>query len=440
MSTLRSHFFVNLRALGLLSVLLPALALANPTPPSATLPLPEVLRLYRENEAKKEGKELRAPLEASVGKLELSGRLLDGAVDVQAHVELSVLAVDGWVTVRLLKKDAATRISRLPSVENAVFAVVDGYLCFLTNKASSYSFDFGFLTAAQTTGTRRRAEISYPAAAMAVLKLRVDEHLFALANGDRIEDGDGYSLYPQGNRFDLQWERSSAESGPKKQVVRRPPIEPVITTAHASVVSTLEGRRMLRVLYSMQLEGTRSVVFAVPARQRVDKVFLNGASIPFKIDQGKLDVAVSPARAGDASARVELLLNEGQGGYALSGRLEYEFPAASWNVNDLFVTLNLPPVFNYQWEGGSLAPSESFADAEYTQRIPTPGKRIHLHQQLLSGSAAVRIAYTVDLSGRFFNGRPGSEIRPDTRTEPRSDTRPDTRSAISEPAASQLGP
>ena len=152
-----------------------------------------------------------------------------------------VLEAEGWVTVRLLKKDAATRISRLPTVENGVFAVVDGFPCFLTSKAGAYSFDLGFLTAAQVTGTRRRAEISYPAAALAVLKLRFDEHLFALQNADRMEEGEGYTLYPQSNRFELLWERSAQASAAKKQAARRPPIEPVITTAHASVVSTLEG-------------------------------------------------------------------------------------------------------------------------------------------------------------------------------------------------------
>lgn len=424
MSPLRNNPGAVLLAL-MICVMSRGEALADPAAPSATLPLPEVLRLYRETQARSEAKAPRTPLAASVGKIELSGRLLEGAVDVTAHVELSVLEAEGWVTVRLLKKDAATRISRLPTVENGVFAVVDGFLCFLTSKAGAYSFDLGFLTAAQVTGTRRRAEISYPAAALAVLKLRFDEHLFALQNADRMEEGEGYTLYPQSNRFELLWERSAQASAAKKQAARRPPIEPVITTAHASVVSTLEGRRTLRVLYTMQLEGTRPIDFTVPARQTVEKVFLNGASIPFAHKDGGLNLQVSPARAGDETARVELLLSEPQGGYALSGRLQYELPGASWNINDLYVALNLPTVFNYQWEGGSLAPSEAFADAEFTQRIPTPGKRIHLHQQLLSGAASVRVNYTVDLSGRYYRGGAGG-------SEPQA--------ALSEPAMSQPTP
>ncbi len=384
--------------------------------PSATLPLAEVLRLYKENQAKTETKDVKPPLTASVGKMELSGRLLENAIDVSAHVELSVLDAQGWVTVRLLRKDAAIRITKLPTVQNGVLSVVDGMLSFMTDKPGSYSFDFGFLTTAQVKGARRSAEIVYPSAALAVLKLRFDENLFALGNSDRIEEGDGYTLYPQTNRFEVLWDRNSKVAAATKQAAIRPPIEPVITTANASVVSTLEGRRIVRVLYALQFEGARTIDFAIPAQQTLDKVFVNGASVPFKRTGGTVSLPVTPARAGDESARVELVLSEQQGGYALSGRLDYTFPAASWNVNDLYVTLSLPQVFNYQWEGGSLGTVDSGAEAEFTQRIPTPGKSIHLHQQLLSSAATVRIAYTVDLTGSYY--RAGADKS--TSLEPRA--------------------
>lgn len=372
--------------------------------PTATLPLAEVLRLYKENQAKSQDKEVRPPVAATVGKLELAGRLLEGAIDVTAHVELSVLAADGWVTVRLLQKDAATRITRLPTVEHGVFSIAGGYLCFVTDKPGAYAFDLGFLTSAQATGPKRKAEIAYPDAALAVLKVRFDEHLFALGGGERIEDGDGYTVYPQGNRFSVQWEHTAAARLVSKAAARRPPVEPVVTAAHASVVSTLEGRRIGRLLYALHFEGSRTIDFTIPPHQTVDKVFLNGASVPFRMVDRTVTLPVNPARAGDESARVELVLVEAQGGYALSGRLDYAFPAASWNVNDLFVTLSLPQVFNYQWEAGSLAPVPESTEVEFTQRIPTPGKRIHLHQQLLSTGASARIAYTVDLSGSYYRG------------------------------------
>jgi hypothetical protein len=123
-----------------------------------------------------------------------------------------------------------------------------------------------------------------------------------------------------------------------------------------------------------------------------------------------INLPVTPARSGDEAARVELVVIEDQGGYALSGRLDYSFPATSWSINDLYVTLSLPQVYNYQWEGGSLAPAESTPDAEYTQRIPTPGKSIKLHQQLLSSAATARIAYTVDLSGSYYRGEAARNV------------------------------
>lgn len=412
-NVLRQSFLIPLCCVLLLAVGVPKHAAAEGSPPSAgstpsaTLPLAEVLRLYKENQAKAEPKDVRPPVIASISKLELAGRLLENAVDVSAHVELSVLDAQGWVTVRLLRKDGSIRITKLPTIPSGVLSVVDGMLVFMTDKPGSYSFDFGFLTTAQVKGSRRLAEVLYPSAALAVLKLRFDENLFALANTDRMEEGDGYTLYPQSNRFEVLWDRNPKAAAVIKQAAARPPIEPVITTAHASVVSTLEGRRIFRVLYALQFEGARTIDFAIPTSHKLEKVFVNGASVPFKLTGRSLSLPVTPARAGDESAKVELMLTEAQGGYALSGRLDYSFPAASWNVNDLYVSLSLPQVFNYEWEGGSLATVETGAEAEFTQRIPTPGKSIHLHQQLLSSAATVRIAYTVDLTGSYY--RAGAE-------------------------------
>ena len=45
--------------------------------------------------------------------------------------------------------------------------------------------------------------MQYASAALAVLKLRFDENLFTLGNSDRIEEGDGYTLYPTNNRFEV---------------------------------------------------------------------------------------------------------------------------------------------------------------------------------------------------------------------------------------------
>ena len=53
---------------------------------------------------------------------------------------------------------------------------------------------------------------------------------------------------------------------------------------------------------------------------------------------------------------------------------DYTFPATSWNINDLYVTLSLPQVFNYHWEGGSLATMEEGDEVEYTKRFRPPAR------------------------------------------------------------------
>jgi hypothetical protein len=418
---LRNHFF-----LGLSLALCGMLAIGSPSPvraeqppsgnPVATLPLAEVLRLYKASESKAESPSAKPPVRATISKFELSGRLLENAIDVSAHVELSVLEASGWVSAALFRKDAALRLTKLPQIQNGVLTVVDGMLVFMTDKPGTYSFDVGFLLSAQVKGARRSADVQYASAALAVLKLRFDENLFTLGNSDRIEEGDGYTLYPTNNRFEVLWDRSSKAAVVAKQSAVRPPIEPIINRAHASVVSTLEGRRIIRLMYALQFEGARSIDFVIPEKQRLEKVFVNGASVPFKANGKTVTLPVQPARAGDESAKVELLVVEQQGGYALSGRLDYTFPATSWNINDLYVTLSLPQVFNYHWEGGSLATMEEGDEVEYTQKIPTPGKSIYLHQQLLSNAATVRIAYTVDLAGSYYRAGREAEKVADPRT------------------------
>ena len=101
----------------------------------------------------------------------------------------------------------------------------------------------------------------------------------------------------------------------------RPPIEPIINRAHASVVSTLEGRRIIRLMYALQFEASAQHRLCDPGKQRLEKCFVNGASVPFKANGKTVTLPVQPARAGDESAKVELFVVEQQGGYALSGRL-----------------------------------------------------------------------------------------------------------------------
>jgi hypothetical protein len=137
----------------------------------------------------------------------------------------------------------------------------------------------------------------------------------------------------------------------------------------------------------------------------VQKVYLNGAAIPFSAEGETLNLSVSPARAGEQTARLELVLEDLPGPFHLSGDQAFGFPKASWATNELFVDLHLPQVFNYRWVGGSMAPTSVTPKVHYSQKMPTPGKQMRFHQQLVGGAADLRIAYDVDLAGKYYRGR-----------------------------------
>jgi hypothetical protein len=69
---------------------------------------------------------------------------------------------------------------------------------------------------------------------------------------------------------------------------KAPAAEPVITRAHAASVSTLEGERITRVLYELELaEG-----------ERVERAYLNGLPVPIEDRDGRLALEVAPASGG----------------------------------------------------------------------------------------------------------------------------------------------
>ncbi len=96
------------------------------------------------------------------------------------------------------------------------------------------------------------------------------------------------------------------------------------------------------------------------------------------------------------------MLDDDLPGFHLSGRLFFGFPSASWNIDELYVDLYLPPVFNYEWTGGSPAPTSASPGVDFSHSIPTPGKQLRFHQHLIASSPDVEVDYTVDLAGKYF--------------------------------------
>ncbi len=313
---------------------------------TATLPLSEILKLYQEKEDSKKTIIPKPPLNAAINRLELTGQLLENAVDLKAHFEITILDSCEWTQIRLFKNDKSICISELPEYEDAIFVKKDGYLTFLTKKKGVYYFDISFIKKAIINKSKRKVIMHFCEAAKADLNLRFDEDLFKIYGNDIITKSDGVLLYPVDNIFSIYWTQNTNKLKAKITKVKRPPIESMINTAYASSVSTLEGKLITRFLYDLSFEGTKIIKFDIPNLYKLEKVYLNGSAIPFECKDQKVKFTVLPSRAGDQSGNVELVLTKSHGNYLLSGNLEFIVPKVSWPIREMFMDIYLPAVFN----------------------------------------------------------------------------------------------
>jgi hypothetical protein len=233
---------------------------ASPEPErsSATLPLDEILQLYRERDeaTRKEGP---PPLvAASLQKVALSGRLLDDGIDFEGHFEISVLTDDEWVQVPLFAHDAGTHLTRLPDVKGGAFAVRDGELVFLTRKRGRYAFDLSLFRTAGKQDRMRRLSIGHGEAALATCRLDIDGGLFRLRTERSVETRDGVRVLAGDDGFEIEWEVIGEIESGVGEAVSAPAIESVVSRVHASTVSTLKGRRITRILYELRFARSLS--------------------------------------------------------------------------------------------------------------------------------------------------------------------------------------
>jgi hypothetical protein len=369
----------------------------------ATLPLEEILELYRERDAAERDRGPAPPMAAALQKLELTGRLLADGIDFDAHFEVMVLGDEQWVSVPLLAYDAGSHVSSLPTVTRGAFAVSEGQLVFLTQKRGRYSFDLSFHRAAAKQDRERRVALTHGGAALATCRLEIDAGLFDLRTEEVIEARDGVLVLPRGDSFEIAWEvREEAERDTAEPGVA-PEIESVIPRVHASTVSTLEGRRITRVLYELRFAGRKPLAIDLPAGHTLERAFLNGIATVLDAEDGRIEIEVAPARAGEAGGTLELVLARSRGVFHLAGGMHFDLPAVSWPTHELFLSVHLPRVFDYAWAGGSLEPGTRAPTAEYSYRVPLPGKTLHFHQVLIDRSAPdLDLDYEVDLEGHYF--------------------------------------
>jgi hypothetical protein len=375
------------------------IALGAGTPSSAdsnaTVPLQELLRLYRVEQSSTDVSRPAPPVRATVQKCEMVGRLLQSALEVTAQMEVVVLAENEWVQVPLLEKDIRTSFVRLPALESATLSVVAGQLVLVTEKPGRYQFEIVFRKSTASAGTRS-VDLRVSESAQSSLKLHFDESLFRVA---QAPDGDGATLYPEQGRFTVNWTAVQQAQIQKRQ---RPPVESKVTQAVGEVISAMSGKTVTRIVYTLRLEGIRPFDLTLPLGEGLERVYLNGAPLAVATKGQSLHVEVTPARSGDDSAALEVVTSHQQAGYALSGTIDYQFPVTAWPCDELFVTLHLPLAFNYQWVGGSLSPGESTPEQTFSYELPTPGKTVALHQQLVDGLPSARVKYSVDLAQSYF--------------------------------------
>jgi hypothetical protein len=383
---------------------LPTLALAAEEAvrgASATLPLDEVLELHRKLEAAEQPAEPAPPIAASVARAALAGRLLDDAIELEASFVVDVLESERWVSVTLLRKRSSTHIAELPTVQGANLVVRDGLLQLVTRKSGRYRFNVTLLERATREGSSRRASIQPGDPSLASLELSFDTDLFRLESEGAFAGRDGVTILPEAGQLAVAWSRLGAP--PESEAGPAPSAAPVITTAHASSVSTLEGQRITRVLYELRFSGNPRIALQIPDGQTVTRMYRNGVPIAGTSSGSALELDVKPARAGDERGTLELVLTSTEPSFNLSGSLDFELPRAGWPTNELYLDVHLPQVFDYSWRAGSLAEVESSPASRFSHQLPLPGKALRFHQYLVGAAApGVTLDYTVNLDGHYF--------------------------------------
>lgn len=376
----------------------PSASAATPSG-SATIPLEALIPLVTQQ--RDSPPVVAPPLDAVVVQSQLKGRLSVEALHVDAHFEVSVLADERWVKVPLLAVGPDVFVLSSSRSADAVVAVVDGQLCLLTEKGGTYAIDVSLLVRASTQGAQRRVVLkAAPGATLGPLRLSVDP-AFALADSNVA--GETVDVFPRSGLWTVAWQNAVPVVASKKQPTERPPLEPRITRATASWVSTLEGKVTLRVRYALQLDREQPLTVTVPKGHTLQRVVLNGRPVQASLEDGRLQLSVAPQDVGESSGVVELELRQELGVLHLSGVLELSIPSVSWPVAELNARAHLPSVFTYRRQGGSLEEIAQPEAAAGLEGPALPGKALFFRQYLVSASApTLELRYSVDIGKSYF--------------------------------------
>ncbi|HEX5745314.1 MAG TPA: hypothetical protein VFZ09_03660 [Archangium sp.] len=366
---------------------------------SATIPLEELLPLYAK---RPEQAPPAPPTDALVVKSQLEGRLTADALLVDAHFEVEVLASERWTQVRLLRLDADTYLTALPTLDKATVGALEDQLTLVTREPGRYSFDVSLVLRPTGSGSDRQVQLRFGSHVTPVpLRLKADATAFTVTE-PATSWGEDSEVYPRQGVLRLGW-RTAVAPKVARQVVR-PPLEPSIPEAHASWVSTLEGKAAVRVRYALRLDREQELELELPEGHRLERVLLDSVPLVPAEKDGKLKLKVAPARFGETEASLEVVLARDLGVFHLSGRLKLALPRVSWPVATVRARAHFPAVFNYRRDGGSMEQyEETEASNGLETQTPLPGKVLHFRQYLVAASApTLELGYSVDISQSYF--------------------------------------
>lgn len=377
------------------------LAMSSPVEPTgtATLPLAEVLELHGRESKPQTSRE--PPVESAVQRFDIEGRIIGDAIEARAKIAVATFA-DGWTRVPLLRTASGVSVTELPVLDGAHFVSDSRGIDIVVAKAGTVEFELAFLASGSRSKATWRVELAPVNAVIRRLRVRYDEALFSVERGAGRREGDSLLVLPRRNVLALEWREvpGAAESVVERE---RTPIEPAVSSARCSVVITLDGQRISRCRYQLSFEGEQDVSVDLPSGHTLAKAYLNGISTTPKVEGAVARFVVTPERAGEAGAVVEIVTKEQRPPLALAGEIAVHVPVFSWGINELDVDVHLPDVFTYAWVGGSLSggPGDGEIGA-YTYQIPTPGLTLHASQELVRSQADGVLNYSVDLDGLFY--------------------------------------
>ncbi|MBN1206601.1 MAG: hypothetical protein JXB05_17085 [Myxococcaceae bacterium] len=379
-----------------LSLVVGVMLSANATPVgSATVPLQELLPLYERRQG------AVPPTEAMVVKSELEGHLTPEALLIEAHFEVEVLSSERWSQVRLLQLGPEVYLTGLPQLEGAAVGALDGQLTFVSQRPGRHAFDVRLTVRPSGPGPERLAELRYgPHVPPVPLRLEADANAFTLLE-PQASGAPAQGVYPRQGVLRVRWRTVGSQA--VAQQPTRPPLEPSITAARASWVSTLEGRATVRMHYALRLEREQELELELPGELRLKQVLLNAVPLVASEKEGRLRVKVAPARLGETEGTLEVVLAQELGAFQLSGRLKLAAPRVAWPVASLHAQVHLPAIFNYRREGGSMELYEGQEEDALSSQAALPGKVLHFRQFLVAASApTVELGYSVDISQSYF--------------------------------------